>query len=295
MYELKDVSIYEDDSGGIHSLSFRIQKGETLGLLSSDSQFTHHILSLLQGLYSPDEGEVLFLQESCRVQRKKLWSTVSFQVPEKAFPPDEKIETFIGLYQKLHNRHEKELFHSLVQKMDLNLVGTFMTLGEKNRNKLALLLALCEKSDGYVLLSPFTCLTDAERAHVMYLLHSYKKEGKTLVILQENFHFLSLLCDRVILFMEGEAIAELQDRELQLAREKVYHIVFAKAQEAVAFSKAWEKKVTVNHDRVTLKLSGSPNALLHTLKEYEVVDLIGGYRDALFDVEEDIGKEEVKE
>jgi ABC-type multidrug transport system ATPase subunit len=280
LFKFKDVSMHGDGFGAINNLSFVVEQGETLGILSADSFMHERVLSLLQGLYKPDDGQVLFFEKNCRSQRKELWSTVSFQVFEDAFSPDEKIADFIKLYQKMHQRHNKELFSSLVQKLDLNLIGLFRTLGEKNRKKLALLLALCEESKAYVLLSPFTCLNNAERSHVIHLLLSFKKNGKTVLILQDSFDYFSLICDRVILCMDGEAITELKDTEMQLAREKIYHIVFEKADEADAFAKVWDKKLTINYDRVTLKLSGSPNVLLNILKDYKVLDFIGGYHDA---------------
>ena len=59
----------------------------------------------------------------------------------------------------------------------------------------------------------------------------------------------------------------------------MYHIMFSSPNEASRFSQEWEDAVELMGKRAIVAIPSSPNVLIKTLGNYDVVDFIGGRED----------------
>ena len=208
--------------GGLQALknvNFTVNSGEIAGLVGPNGSGKSTLLNLISGVYKPDSGQILFLNEDitklppykiCAKGITKTAQTVqsfpemtavenvltSVLFNEKkstdkidALPKAQELLGFVGL--------SKEKFD--VPAKNLNVV-------ELRRIQLAKALATSPKL--LLLDELLTGLTPRECDEAIELIKLINKQGVTVLIVEHVMRVIMGLCDRVIVLHHGEKICE---------------------------------------------------------------------------------------
>ena len=208
--------------GGLQALknvNFTVNSGEIAGLVGPNGSGKSTLLNLISGVYKPDSGQILFLNEDitklppykiCAKGITKTAQTVqsfpemtavenvltSVLFNEKkstgniyALPRAQELLGFVGL--------SKEKFE--VPAKNLNVV-------ELRRIQLAKALATSPKL--LLLDELLTGLTPRECDEAIELIKLINKQGVTVLIVEHVMRVIMGLCDRVIVLHHGEKICE---------------------------------------------------------------------------------------
>jgi len=208
--------------GGLQALKkvdFTVNSNEITGLVGPNGSGKSTLLNLISGVYKPDLGQILFLNEEisklppfkiCSKGITKTSQTVQ-SFPEMtatenvltsvlfnqkksvekigALPKAQELLGFVGL--------SKEKFD--VPAKNLNVV-------ELRRIQLAKALATSPKL--LLLDELLTGLTPAECDEAIELIKLINKQGVTILIVEHVMRVIMGLCDRVIVLQHGEKICE---------------------------------------------------------------------------------------
>lgn len=208
--------------GGLQALKnvdFTLNDGEIVGLVGPNGSGKSTLLNLISGVYKPDLGQILFLNEDisklppyqiCAKGITKTAQTVQ-SFPEmtaqenvltsvlfnekkstsklEGLPRAQELLGFVGL--------DKEKFG--VQAKKLNVV-------ELRRIQLAKALATSPKL--LLLDELLTGLTPRESDEAMELIKLINKQGVTVLIVEHVMRVIMGLCERVIVLNHGEKICE---------------------------------------------------------------------------------------
>jgi branched-chain amino acid transport system ATP-binding protein len=204
--------------GGLQALKnvdFTVNEGEIAGLVGPNGSGKSTLLNLISGVYKPDSGQILFLNEDisklppykiCAKGITKTAQTVQ-SFPEMT-AQENVLTSFVGL--------GKEKFN--VPAKNLNVV-------ELRRIQLAKALATSPKL--LLLDELLTGLTPKECDEAIELIKLINKQGITVLIVEHVMRVIMGLCDRVIVLHHGEKICEGTPKTV-VCNEKVVKVYLGK-------------------------------------------------------------------
>jgi cobalt/nickel transport system ATP-binding protein len=219
-FRLENVSFSYEGIPAIRGLSLQIAQGERVALLGPNGSGKSTLLRILDGLYFPTGGSVLFL--ASELNRTTLNSeqfafdfrrrvALVFQNPDvQLFNPTVFDEVAYGPLQMQWPREE------VIRRVEQTL--TFMSLshlrdrapyrlsgGEKKRVALASVLVL--DPDVLLLDEPTATLDPRSQSQVVDLIQQWKGSSKTVVTATHQLEIVEDISDRVLVLEAGTIIA----------------------------------------------------------------------------------------
>ncbi|MFT5779800.1 MAG: ATP-binding cassette subfamily B multidrug efflux pump [Crocinitomicaceae bacterium] len=222
--EFKNVSFTYKDSGiqAIKNLSFKLSKGETLGIVGRTGSGKSTIFNLLMRQLDPDSGEILVDGVSLKDINLNTFKAITGIVPQDvflfsdtirnnlSFGTTEKVddERLIEISKRAHVYHNiiefKDQFDTILGERGVNLSG-----GQKQRISIARALI---RNPQLLLLDDCLSAVDTETEEI--ILNNLKNEGTTTSIIVS--HRVSSLrhAKRILVISEGGKLEEGSHNEL---------------------------------------------------------------------------------
>ena len=208
--------------GGLQALKnvdFVVNDGEIAGLVGPNGSGKSTLLNLISGVYKPDSGQILFLDED--ISKLPPYSICAKGITKTAqtvqsFPEmtaTENVLTSVLFNQKkstsktdsLEQTHELLTFVGL-SKDKFDVKAKSLNVVELRRIQLAKALATSPKL--LLLDELLTGLTPKESDEAIALIKLINKQGVTVLIVEHVMRVIMGLCNRVIVLQHGEKICE---------------------------------------------------------------------------------------
>jgi branched-chain amino acid transport system ATP-binding protein len=226
--------------GGIAALDqvdLSIKEGEILGLIGPNGAGKTTFFNLLTGLYKPDKGEILFLDQ--RIHGLSAHEIAALGIARtfqniRLFPNMTAMENvMVGR----HCRTQSEFFSTIfktktfrleeldIQKSARNLlemVGILdrgnalaknLPYGEQRKLEIARALALEPKL--LLLDEPTAGMNPTESEDLMQLIRRIRDRGVSILLIEHQMRVVMNLCHRVVVLDYGEKIADATPAEIQ--------------------------------------------------------------------------------
>jgi ABC-2 type transport system ATP-binding protein len=196
----------------VSGVSFRVDRGETIGLLGPNGAGKTTTVSIIAGLLDADSGEVL-------IEGKQVKSdTDPVKLKIGLVPQD------MALYEKLTARDNLTFFAALYSISGakanaaiaevLTLVGLTDRAGDKvetfsggMKRRLNLAAALLHDPQILLLDEPTVGVDPQSRNAIFDNLEALKKRGKTLIYTTHYMEEAERLCDRIVIVDHGKVVA----------------------------------------------------------------------------------------
>ncbi len=195
--------------GAVHAVdgvTFEVGRGEIFGLLGPNGAGKTTTVEMLEGLRSPDGGdlEVLGIDVAAHPDALKERIGVTLQTAE--------------MYPKLTVVEVLDLFRSFYRRsLPTEQLIDFLDLGERRngrtkelsggqRQRLAVALALVNDPEVVFLDEPTTGLDPAARRSLWDLVEKLKEQGKTILLTTHYMEEAEALCDRLAIMDHGKVI-----------------------------------------------------------------------------------------
>jgi ABC-2 type transport system ATP-binding protein len=212
MLEVKGVTKSYGKLIAVTGISFRADRGETIGLLGPNGAGKTTTVSIIAGLLSPDSGEVL-------IESKQVKSDTDPVKLKIGLVPQE-----MALYDQLSARDNLTFFAALYsisgakakQAIDeaLDLVALSDRAGDKvvtfsggMKRRLNLAAALLHDPQILLLDEPTVGVDPQSRNAIFDNLEVLKKRGKTLIYTTHYMEEAERLCDRIVIIDHGKVVA----------------------------------------------------------------------------------------
>jgi len=215
--EFKDVSFKYEGSQyyALKDISFKIQKGEKVGIIGQTGSGKSTIVKLLLGLESPTKGKIyLDDMDSTTLHPVELRENISL-MPQEPYLFSGSLKENLELNRAISKREmalalQKSGLSELVKQSggldSLNVGERGKNLSVGQRHLVALARVLLNNSSTVVLDEPTTGLDiGLESSLVKHLKEALK--DKTLLVISHRFAALELV-DRVILLDKGQIVAD---------------------------------------------------------------------------------------
>lgn len=213
MIEMKQVSFaYEKDRPVLQKLSFRIGKGEAVGLIGANGAGKSTVMKLLLGLLSPSEGEVLV--DGMRVEKKtlpqvrrKLGFVLQNSDNQMFMPTVYEDMIFAPLNYGLSREEAEKRVDAALEQLNLQELkhrhNHRISGGEKRMAAIATILAM--EPEAILMDEPSAALDPYNRRIV---INTIRTLPQTKLITSHDLDMILDTCERVILLDGGKIAAD---------------------------------------------------------------------------------------
>ncbi|WP_428910597.1 ABC transporter ATP-binding protein [Niallia sp. Krafla_26] len=240
-----------------------IKKGEIFALLGENGAGKSTLMSILSGMYEPDEGEIFIRGEKVQIsspnhaaklnigmvhQHFKLVS--DYTITENIILGIEPIKKLVGLFPyvdiKNANRKIEELSKNFGLEVDPTKKIADLTVSMQQR--VEILKVLYREAEILIFDEPTAVLTPQEIEYLLGIIEGLRNSGKTIILITHKLEEIKKVADRCAVLNKGKLVDVLDVKETstkQMARLMVGREVNFESEKAPAVFK--EEVLKVEH------------------------------------------------
>jgi ABC-2 type transport system ATP-binding protein len=212
MLEVKDITKRYGPLVAVSDVSFRVDRGETIGLLGPNGAGKTTTVSIIAGLLSADSGEVLIEGNQVKSDTDPVKLKIGLVPQDMALYDQLTARDNLTFFAALYSLAGAKAKHAIDDVLNLvalsdranHKVGTFSG-GMKRRLNLA--AALLHDPQILLLDEPTVGVDPQSRNAIFENLETLKKRGKTLIYTTHYMEEAERLCDRIVIIDHGKVIA----------------------------------------------------------------------------------------
>lgn len=212
--EIDNLSKYYQEKVVLNNISFKVKRGETLGLLGSNGAGKSTLLETIEGLRSVDFGNVKVLGKDISKEYKSIQRNLGIQLQKTSLFGDLSVETNIKLYAGLYDKIDRVPF--LMDDFDLSGIARSQinNLSGGQFQRVNLCIAMLNDPEILFLDEPTTGLDPKARKDLWTKISNLKKRGCTVIITTHYMEEAEALCDRIIILHKGNILADEEPKQL---------------------------------------------------------------------------------
>ncbi|PTM53312.1 ABC transporter ATP-binding protein [Desmospora activa] len=232
MIQVKDLVKIYNGQRVVDYISFEVAQGEIFGLLGPNGAGKTTTMEMMEGLRTPDGGEISIDGHNAIRQRNAVKERIGVQLQSTALFDHLTTREIILLYGSFYAqmRSVEELLASFDLEGKAKTLVKHLSGGQRQR--LAIALAVVHDPKVIFLDEPTTGLDPKARRDLWAIVQRLKDEGRTVFLSTHYMEEAEQLCDRVAIMDSGRIIALDSPAGLirQLASDSVVEFVLSKPQ-----------------------------------------------------------------
>ncbi len=244
-------------------VSISIKKGEVFALLGENGAGKSTLMSMLGGMYEPDEGEIYIRGDKVEISSPNHAARLNIGMVHQHFKlvPDytitqniilgiEPIKKFAGLFPYVDIRNANRKIGELSKKFALEVDPTkkIADLTVSMQQRVEILKVLYREAEILIFDEPTAVLTPQEIDFLLNVIKGLRDAGKTIILITHKLEEIKKVADRCAVLNKGRLIDVLDVKETSvnhMARLMVGREVNFEAEKAPAQFK--EEVLKVEH------------------------------------------------
>jgi ABC-2 type transport system ATP-binding protein len=214
--EVREFRKVYGDVVAVDDISFQVQRGEVFGLLGPNGAGKTSTLESLEGLRSPDGGDLRILGVDPSRQPARLRNLIGVQLQTSGLPASMTVAEAMAFFAAYHGVASQP---RLLERLGLSEKrGTqYRDLSTGLQRRLALALAMLHEPAVVFLDEPTAGLDVPSRAELHNLVRELQSSGKTVILATHDMAEAEKLSDRVAILLGGRVVASGTPRDLTAA------------------------------------------------------------------------------
>ena len=198
----------------VDGLDLEVMRGECFGLLGPNGAGKTTTIEILEGLNTPDAGEVRILGLSWADREREIRERIGVSLQETQFSEKITVYETLVLFRSFYRNgpDPEDLLRGLSLDEKRNARVGKLSGGQKQR--LGVACALVGEPDILFLDEPTTGLDPQSRLQLWEIVTQYRQRGGTVLLTTHYMEEAERLCDRVAIVDHGKRIALGTPREL---------------------------------------------------------------------------------
>jgi ABC-2 type transport system ATP-binding protein len=198
----------------VDGLSLTVDRGECFGLLGPNGAGKTTTIEILEGLLTPDAGDVEVLGMRWASDRERLRQRLGIQLQETQLAEKLTVEETLRLFRSFYTRGRS--IGELLQIVELESKRTSWVgkLSGGQKQRLSIACSLAGDPDLLFLDEPTTGLDPQSRRQLWSILERFRAAGGTILLTTHYMDEAEALCDRVGIVDHGRVIAHGTPKEL---------------------------------------------------------------------------------
>jgi ABC-2 type transport system ATP-binding protein len=198
----------------VDGVSFAVASGRCFGLLGPNGAGKTTTLEMLEGIQTPDSGEVLYRGRALdRTYRESIGIQFQATALQDFQTVAESLTLFASLYRRQTDREELIRLCNLGEILERDT----RKLSGGQRQRLLLAIALVNDPELVFLDEPTTGLDPQSRRNFWSLIETVRRRGATVILTTHYMEEAERLCDEIAIVDRGRIIA--QGEPARLVRE----------------------------------------------------------------------------
>src|SRR5216684_2137510 len=220
----RNLRKYFADVKAVDGLALSVESGECFGLLGPNGAGKTTTIEILEGLTSPDSGDVEILGLTWRKHERELRERIGVSLQETQLTEKLTVYETLRLFRSFyrHGPDPDDLLSELSLDEKRNARVGKLSGGQKQR--LAVACSLIGEPDILFLDEPTTGLDPQSRLELWDIVGRFRAKGGTVLLTTHYMEEAERLCDRVAIVDHGHLIALGTPREL-IARLDAANII----------------------------------------------------------------------
>lgn len=205
----------------LRGVNLTIESGEAIGLVGDNGAGKSTLFKIIAGVYTPDEGELLFEAKPVRfanpIDARNVGIEIVYQdlalcnnlnAPLNIFLGRE-LHIGIGPIRFLDEGAMRRTAKALIQKLEVNvnLDEPVRAMSGGQRQAIAIARALLGNAKVILFDEPTAAISITAVEQVLKLIKQLKAQGHTIIIVSHRMSDIFEVCDRVIVMRHGENVA----------------------------------------------------------------------------------------
>jgi ABC-2 type transport system ATP-binding protein len=195
------------DTAAVDDVSFAVHEGEIFGILGPNGAGKTTTVECIEGLRTPDRGEISVLGLDPLRDRAELTQRLGVQLQDSQLPDKLRVTEALELYSSFYQAPAD--WRALLDMLGLAGKSTtpFKKLSGGQKQRLSIALALLGSPQVAVLDELTTGLDPQARRDTWDLIEGVRSRGVTIVLVTHFMEEAERLCDRVALIDAGRIVA----------------------------------------------------------------------------------------
>lgn len=230
----------------VQDMDLSIEKGEILGMIGPNGSGKTSFINLLSGIYGPDKGEILFMEEditglsthhvtkrgiSRTFQNLRVFPNISvldnLLIGRHCRVPNSLLDVYLNPFQaRRRDREAEERVLDFLQWVHLEErkeeLAKNLPYGEQRL--LEICRALASEPKLLLLDEPCAGMNPVEMDTLAHFIRDLRERGITLFIIEHNMRFIMSIAERIVVMNAGAKFREGTPTEIQrdVEVQKIY-------------------------------------------------------------------------
>lgn len=207
----------------VDDLNLTLEKGQIVGLLGPNGSGKTTFIKMLNGLLTPNAGEILIEGNKPGIKTKSI---VSYLPERNALPDYMKVNDLIELYVDYFADFKPEKAYSMLADLNIDTKARLKNLSKGNKEKVQLILCMSREADIYVLDEPIGGVDPAARDYILRTIIQNYKEDAAVIISTHLIADVENILDRVLFIKNGRLVLNSTVDEIREEKGKSVDALF---------------------------------------------------------------------
>lgn len=194
----------------LDSIDLTLKAGRIIGLLGPNGSGKTTLIKLINGLLTPNDGEILIDGMAPGTGSKAI---VSY-LPERTYLDESmKISEAVDLFETFYLDFDRNKAFKMLEKFNLDPTKRIKTLSKGNREKVQLILVMSRRAKLYCLDEPIAGVDPAARDYILSTIINNYEPDATILLSTHLITDVENILDEVVFIQNGhiKMQAEVED------------------------------------------------------------------------------------
>lgn len=212
MIEAKGLTKYYGDKPGVIDITFKIDKGETVGLLGPNGAGKTTIMKMLAGHMLPSAGAILIDGIDSLENPKEAFYHIGFMPEVPPLYVDMDVQSFLSFVSEIRGVDARRRSNHIKEVMDLTAIShvkgrLIKNLSKGYRQRVGLAQALVGFPDVLIFDEPTVGLDPKQITEVRKLIEELSRDH-TVILSSHILPEVTMICKRIMIINNGRMVLE---------------------------------------------------------------------------------------
>jgi D-xylose transport system ATP-binding protein len=207
-------------------VDFHVAAGEVMALVGDNGAGKSTFIKCIAGIYSPDEGDVLFNGDSVNIHHPRDASNLGIEVVYQDLALADNLDVVQNMFlgreeldglRRLDEAEMEARANKTLGELSVTTIRsvrqTVAGLSGGQRQSVAVAKAVMWNSKVVILDEPTAALGVAQTRQVLDLVHRLGEQGLGVILISHNLHDIFEVADSITVLRLGQNVAEFKRRE----------------------------------------------------------------------------------